>query len=201
MGVESGCNYLREAGRTAVTYFRMSSIRRIVVLLALLGSCRSHPQERLPEQAARLRSAFGKYRAEYLASIDAENRLIAETLLWLNGNAVTAPRAEAAAEARRLMDRWARVYFVPRYMHAQLRLDRYSPPIQAVQQRLLERLKRRYFELHDYQRYAQSAWESGMHNTRAGRLPKELEEFRSRLGARAPAVDELWPLLDSLDVP
>lgn len=179
----------------------MSSISCVVVLLPLLGSCSSLPQEPIPEQAARLRSRFGKYQAEYLASIDGENQLIGETLLWLNGRAVTAPRAEAAAEARKLMDRWASVYFVPRYMHEQLRFDRYSPPIQAVQHGLLERLKRRYFELHDYQRYAQSAWQSGMHNTPVGRLPRELEEFRSRLEARAPAVDELGPLLTSLDVP
>jgi hypothetical protein len=37
-----------------------------------------------------------------------------------------------------------------------------------------------------------------MHHTAAGRLPKELEEFRNRLLARVPAVDGISPVLESL---
>jgi hypothetical protein len=97
------------------------------------------------------------------------------------------------------MDRWARVYFVPRYMHGQLRIDEYSSEqVKAVQGLLLDHLRRRYFELHDYQRYAQHASESEMHRAPPGRLPKELEEFRNRLRARVPSVDEIARLLASL---
>jgi hypothetical protein len=97
------------------------------------------------------------------------------------------------------MDRWAAVYFGPRYMHERLRFDRYSSAeVRTVQSKLLAHLKRRYFELHDYQRYAQRAGESEMHRTPAGRLPRQLEEFRARLEVRRPAVDEIGPLLAAL---
>ena len=136
----------------------------------------------------------------HLASIATEERLVAETLAWLNGTAVTAPRTQAVREARHWMDRWARVYFVPRYMHEQLRYDHYSSPrIKAVQQQLLDHMKQRYVELHDYQRYAQRASESNMHNTQAGRLPPQLVEFRQRLEVRAPAADRIGPLLATLE--
>jgi hypothetical protein len=169
-----------------------------VVLAALLAACGTSPQE-TREQSARLRASIEKYRAEYLQSIETENRLIPETIVWLAGSALTAPRAQAVAEARDFMDRWARVYFVPRYMHGQLRSDEYSSAeVKELQRRMLDGLKRRYFELHDYQRYAQYASESEMGHTPAGLLSKELQEFRKRLQARAPAVDEIGPVLNAL---
>jgi hypothetical protein len=151
------------------------------------------------DQAARLRASYSKHLAEHHASIGTENRLIGETLEWLNGTAITAPRSQAVREARQLMDRWAKVYFVPRYMHEQLRYDKYSGfRVKAVQQQLLDHIKQRYFERHDYQRYAQHASESGLNNTPAGRLPPGLVEFRQRLEVRAPAVDGIGPLLATL---
>ena len=168
-------------------------------MIALLAACPFKPAEPVRQQVERLRASWEAHLPAYAASIEAENRLIPETIAWLKGSAVTAPRGQAAAEARRLMDRWARVYFVPRHMHEQLRFDAYSSArVTAVQKRLLAGLQRRYFELHEYQRYAQHAAESEMYNTRAGRLPRELEEFRTRLEARRPAVDEIRPLLEEL---
>jgi len=153
----------------------------------------------IPEEAGRLRASVEKHNAEYRQSVEAENRLAAETIAWLKGDAVIAPRSQALAQARLVMDRWARVYFVPRYMHEQLRLDEYSSArVQAIQRQLLDRLKRRYFELHEYQRYAQRASESEMHHTPAGRLAEELLEFQRRLESRPTATDELRPLLETL---
>jgi len=97
------------------------------------------------------------------------------------------------------MDRWAKVYFTPRHMHEQLRSDTYQThTVRAVQQQMLAHLKRLYFELHDYQRYAQHAAESTMHQTPPGRLPPALMEFEQRLSTRSPGRDEITPLLDSL---
>jgi hypothetical protein len=168
--------------------------------LLVLGAGCSHPSpEAAQGEETRLKSSLEKYYPEYLAAIESENRLVLETLDWLNGNAIRAPRTQAVAEARAFMDRWARVYFVPRYMHGQLRAHRYrSAHAAAVHQRLLNGLKRRYFELHDYQRYAQYASESEMHHTPPGRLPRELDEFRSRLQFRARAIDEVGPLMKAL---
>jgi hypothetical protein len=167
----------------------------VIALLAISAGCARHT-ESAHDQAARLRGSIERYRAEYLKAIESENRLIPETLAWLSGDAVFATRSRATADARVFMDRWARVYFAPRYMHEQLRFDRYtSPEVRRVQEQILGHLKRRYFELHDYQRYAQHASQSEMHRTAAGRLPRQLEEFRSRLQSRRPAGDEIAPLL------
>lgn len=171
-----------------------------LALLALLTGCSTRLPESEGEQAARLRASYAVRLAGHLASIAAEEQLVAETLAWLNGTAVTAPRTQAVREARHWMDRWAKVYFVPRYMHQQLRYDYYSSPrIKAVQQQLLDHMKQRYVELHDYQRYAQRASESSMHNTQAGRLPPQLVEFRQRLEVRARAADRIGPLLATLE--
>jgi hypothetical protein len=171
-----------------------------LALLALLTACTTRLSESERDQATRLRASYAMHLAGHLASIATEERLAAETLAWLNGTAVTAPRTEAIREARHWTDRWAKVYFVPRYMHEQLRYDQYSSPrIKAVQQQLLDHMKQRYVELHDYQRYAQRASESNMHNTQAGRLPPQLVEFRQRLEVRTPAADRIGPLLATLE--
>ena len=169
------------------------------VLLALLIGCSRRVPESESAQAARLRASYAVYLSGHLTSIAAEEQLAAETLAWLNGTAISAPRTQAVREARHWMDRWAKVYFVPRYMHEKLRYDHYSSPrIRAIQQQLLDHMKQRYFELHDYQRYAQSASESNMHNTQPGRLAPQLVEFRQRLEVRAPAADRISPLLAAL---
>jgi hypothetical protein len=170
-----------------------------LALLALLAGCSTRLPESEFDQARRLRASYAMHLAGHLASIATEERLVSETLAWLNGTAVTAPRTQALREARHWMDRWAKVYFVPRYMHEQLRYDHYlSPRIKAVQRQLLDHMKQRYVELHDYQRYAQHASESNMHNTQPGRLPPQLVEFRQRLEVRAPAADRIGPLLATL---
>jgi hypothetical protein len=173
-------------------------IKAGVALSLLLVSC-ARQRETVPEEAARLRASIEKFSSEYRQAIDAENRLRSETLAWLRSSAVTASRAEAAREARLLMDRWARVYFVPRWMHEKLRHDQYSSTeVRAMQARVLGHLKRRYIELHDYQRYAQHASESGMHHTPVGYLPAQLKEFQLRLEGRPVATDELGGMLAEL---
>ena len=167
--------------------------------LLLVAGCTARSPEAAHDEQVRLRRSLEKHHGRYVASIETENRLVTETLAWLNGNAISASRAQAVAEARRLTDRWSRVYFVPRYMHEELRFDKYSSAqVRAVQRQMLDRLKRHYFQLHDYQRYAQNAAESEMHHTPPGRLPRELEEFRSGLESREPSVDEIRPLIEFL---
>lgn len=173
---------------------------RFLAVVVVLAGCRSGPVASVHEEAARLRTSFEKYAAAYRESVEAENRLRAATIGWLKAGAVTASRTQAISEARQVTDRWARIYFVPRHMHEQLRFDVYaSTEVRAVQQQMLEHLKRRYFELHEYQRYAQAASETEMHHMPAGRLAVELVEFRSRLEGRRPAVDELGPFLATLE--
>lgn len=173
--------------------------RVCLLLAAALAGCGPPSPEQVRQEAARLRRSFDKHRPAYLRAIEATSLLVPESLAWLNGPATTAPRAQAVAEAHRLTERWARVYFAPRYIHEQLRHDEYSTPqVRAAHRRLLSLLKQRYFELHDYQRYAQHAAESSIHGAAPGRLPQPLQEFRRRLEARRPAVDEVTPLLDSL---
>lgn len=162
-------------------------------------ACSGPTPAEIQQESARLRKAIEQHLPEYRKSVEEENQLIPATLAWLRTDAVTAPRSTAASAARLWMDRWAKVYFVPRYMHELRRGDEYrTAPAREVQGRILAHLKERYFELHDYQRYAQHASESGMHNTPAGRLPAPLEEFQRRLEAHAPAVDVITPLLASL---
>jgi hypothetical protein len=160
----------------------VTGVRTVLTGLAmLLVACGPPPAN----EAARFQASYEPYMAEYRASIDTENKLIGDSLIWLD-SAIT---IDSATD---LMDRWAKVYFVPRWMHQQLRFDRYqSPQVRDIQTRILRHLKERYFELHDYQRYAQRTREKGP-------VAAQLEEFRLRLRARKPAVDQVTPLLESL---
>lgn len=167
--------------------------------VAACCACAAPTHDEIRQESARLRKVMEQHLPEYRKAVDEENRLIPATLQWLRAEAVTAPRSAAAPTARQWMDRWAKVYFVPRYMHELRRGDEYrTAPAREAQKRILAHLKERYFELHDYQRYAQHASESGMHNSPAGRLPAELTEFQRRLEARAPARDVITPLLAAL---
>jgi len=170
-----------------------------LLLIAGLTACGDPSPAEVADEAERLRASLRPHRAQYLQSIEIVNRLIPHTLEWLNGAAITAPRSQAVADAHMIMERWAQVHFVPRTIHEKLRAHRYqSTQVHDAHRRLLDLLKRDYFEWHDYQRYAQHAAESSMHNTSPGRLPPELEEFRLRLQARRPAVDQISPLLEAL---
>ena len=170
----------------------------LLLMLLLLAAC-VRERETVRDQSARLLASFEPFRAEYSRAVEDENRLRADTLAWLRGSAVTAPRTLASSEARILMERWAKVYFVPRWMHQQLRFDSYSSSeVRRVQSRVLHHLKRRYFELHDYQRYAQHASQSAMHRTPEGYLSAPLKEFQLRLEARPAALDELGAMLGEL---
>jgi hypothetical protein len=173
----------------------------LVVLITVLtnGGCGEPPASQRRKEAATLTASVERFRPQYVPAVDAENLLRAQTLEWLNGPAVSAPRSQAVADARNLTEQWSRVYFVPRHMHEQLRFDTYqSKTVCDVQRRLLAHLKRRYFELHDYQRYVKYAAESEMHHTPPGRLPRQLKKFRARLEARRPAEDEITAILESL---
>lgn len=170
-----------------------------LLLLAGLPGCGDPSPAEVTIEAERLRASFHPHQRRYLDSIETVNRLIPQSLAWLNGAAITAPRAQAIADAHMIMERWAQVHFVPRTMHEKLRSDRYrTRQVRDAHRRLLDHLKRNYFEWHDYQRYAQNAAESSMHNTPSGRLPPELEEFRRRLEARPPVDDRISPLLNEL---
>ena len=161
-------------------------MRRILLVVAFLVGCSGPTPEETWREAARFRASLEKYRVEYVQGIETENRLTGETLVWLKGAAVTGSHTRAMSDARQFTDRWARVYFVPRYMHEQLRFDRYdSMEVRAVQSRVLGHLKKRYFELHDYQRYCQG-------------FPAGHRDFERRLEVRAVARDELPGLLASL---
>lgn len=171
----------------------------VILTACITAGCRSAPPETPSQQAARLRDSLEKHAHAYSANIADINRLIPETLAWLDGPAVSASRALAVSDARSFTAKWARVYFVPRTMHEELRFHRYSAPeVQAAQRRVLDHLRRDYFELHEYQRYCQHASETRLHNAPAGVLPAPLAEFRRRLAARAPFVDEITPVLPGL---
>ncbi|MFN7939492.1 MAG: hypothetical protein U0R19_39560 [Bryobacteraceae bacterium] len=161
-------------------------MRRIFWAVMILAGCSGPGREETRREAARFRASLERYRAEYVQGIERENRLTRETLVWLKGAAVTGSHTRRMSDARQFTDRWAKVYFVPRTMHEQLRFDRYaSPEVRAVQARVLDHLKTRYFELHDYQRYAQG-------------FPAGYRDFERRLEVRAMARDELFGLLASL---
>ena len=171
----------------------------LIILAVVLAGCGSPSPEEIRAESARLRGSFDKHRSDYMDAIEAANKLTPETIAWLDGAAITASRAQAVADTHMIMNKWAAAHFGPRYMHEQLRFDKYSAPeVVAVQKRMLDHLKRIYVEYHDYQRYAQHAADTSMHGMPAGRLPPQLQEFRRRLMERKPTADEITPLLDSL---
>jgi hypothetical protein len=156
----------------------------VLAVAVLLPACNLSPPD-VAAESARLRASIAKRRAAYVDGIDSENRLVAESLRWLTGPS----RVEASC---RFVDPWARVYFNPREFHAAIRFDEYrSPQVRDVHARILERLKRRYFILHDYQRYAQYACESPSKGAQLG-------EFQRRLEAHPRAEDEIAPILAGL---
>lgn len=164
-----------------------------------LCACRQAPQPSSSQEAARLRSSFATHRAAYLASIEAENALVPATLRWLDGPAATQPRSLLRSTACRFTERWARVYFGPRHMQEQMRSETYAHgPLQDAHRRLMERLRQRYFLLHEYQRYSQRACEAPPLAYNAPGLPPGLLEFRNRLRVHPQAVDEITPVLASL---
>ncbi|MBL0156716.1 MAG: hypothetical protein IPP47_06385 [Bryobacterales bacterium] len=169
-------------------------------LLAVgLAACRHTPPSSPAHDASRLRSSFAQHQSAYLASLAAENALVSATLQWLNTSAATQPRSQLRSTACQFTERWARVYFVPRHIHQLLRFDRYTPgPVEDAHTRLLERLRVRYFLLHEYQRYGQRACEASVQSYNVPGLPPGLAEFRARLQAHPQAIDELTPLLDAL---
>jgi hypothetical protein len=169
----------------------------VILLAVALSGCRQPSPAEIRGESLRLRALFAKYQPEYRAALDSANALIPDSLAWLDGPAITAPRSQAVAGARVLMDKWARIYFVPRVIHEQLRFDEYSSTqARSAHRELLARMKLIYVELHDYQRYCQHAVESSMHGLPPGRLHPQLVEFRHRLQSRAPFTDTLSPLLD-----
>lgn len=181
---------------------RSRTARRLPAAIALLitaAGCGTVAPEKVRQEPARLRKSVERFRTQYLESVETSNRLTRETIAWLNGRALTEPRGQAVADAHMVMDRWAKLHFVPRYMHEQLRSNEYSRAgVKDVQRRILDHLRRDYIEYHDYQRYAQRAAETSMHGIPQGRLAPQLVEFRKRLETRAPSQDWLTPLLASL---
>lgn len=172
---------------------------RYALLAVALAACRHTVPSSPSQDAERLRSSFAQHRASYQASIEAENALVSATLLWLNTSASTQSRSQLRSTACQFTERWARVYFVPRELHQHLRFDPYPPgPVEEAHATLLERLRVRYFLLHEYQRYGQRACEASVQSYNVPGLPPGLTEFRARLQAHPKAVDELTPLLDSL---
>jgi hypothetical protein len=160
-------------------------LRGVLAVAVLLPACNLTPPDAAAE-STRLRASFDKHRAIYLEGLAAENRLLAESVHWLHDPS----RLQASC---RFVDPWARVYFNPREIHAAIRFDEYrSPQVRETHAKILDRLKKRYFILHDYQRYAQYACES------RSAKPAQLDEFLSRLEAHPLAADEVTPLLDAL---
>lgn len=169
------------------------------VFFFALSACRPSTQPSTAEEAARFRSSFAAHRAAYLESIEGENALVPATLQWLDGPASTQSRSLLRSTACQFTDRWARVYFGPRHMQEQMRSEVYAAgPVQDAHRRLMERLRERYFLLHEYQRYSQHACEATPRSYNAPGLPPGLLEFRNRLLAHPKAVDEITPVLESL---
>jgi hypothetical protein len=169
----------------------------VIALSVMLAGCGRVSPEVARQEVARLRASFEKHRGAYLAGVEAENRLVPETLAWLKGGAVSAPRGEAVAGARLFREKWAKVHFVPRVIHEALRFDEYrSAEVRAAQRRMLEHLRRSYEETHVYQRYAQRASETRLHGAAVGVLPVELQAFRRGLEGRPRAADQVTPLLE-----
>ena len=170
-----------------------------LLVFGALSGCRRAPLPAPAEEAARLRGSFATHRAVYLASVEGENALVPATLQWLNGRASTQPRSQLRSTACEFTERWARVYFSPRHIQEQMRFDHYAPgPVRDVHRRLLERLRQRYFLLHEYQRFGQAACAAPAIGYNAPGLPPGLVEFRDRLRAHPRAVDEITPMFESL---
>lgn len=177
----------------------MSRFQASLMLALSLVCCRGPSPEQARAEARRLRAAVGGHRAAYLQSIEAEKVLISETLAWLEGPLATRDRGLLAAESRRFTEKWARVYFMPREIHAALRQEQYmAPTVRSAHALILRRLKSRYFTLHDYQRYAQHASETGARHTPLGRMPAPLASLKARLTAHAQPRDEISPILNGL---
>lgn len=158
----------------------------VVLLATLLIGCRG-PADEARERAA-LSEALARSQQDYLGSIEAENALDRRTLAWIDGGLANRSRTQFHSEARAFTERWARVYFVPREIHADLsRLELRAPEVRERHARILHALRARYFELHDFQRYCQGAAEADDHSFPIGSLPPQLIEFRRRLASRPPA--------------
>ena len=174
-------------------------MRSTLILMLLLAACRPPSAEETRAEAASLRASLERHRGQYLKSIEAENLLVRETLAWLNGGLESRNRGLLRSEAGRFMEKWARVYFVPREMHAAIRESRFrSETVREAHQRVLDHLKKRYFELHDFQRYAQYTNEAAESSMPLGRMPDRLAEFRTRLEGRPDARDEITGALETL---
>jgi hypothetical protein len=168
-------------------------------LIVSLSGCRSPSPEKAESEAQALRASIDRHRAAYLKSIQLENALVARTLTWLSGPVATRDRGELASEAGRYMEDWARVYFMPREMHAAIKQDEYSADaVCQAHEKILKHLKDRYFILHDYQRYAQYTSESDFKDAPPGRMPSQLAEMKRRLETHAAARDEITPILAQL---
>jgi hypothetical protein len=171
--------------------FRTAAI--VLAALAFL-SCGAPSPEVTRDEARRLRASFARHRIAYTESIELENRLVPETLEWLDAGQAEQTRSQAC----RLMDRWASAYFGPRVIHGEMRFEEYtSPQVRRMHRMMLEKLKQRYFVLHDYQRYAQAACRAETRPARA-LIRGELEEFRGRIQSHPRALDEITGLLASL---
>lgn len=173
--------------------------RLLLLLAAALAACGPPSPEQTRAEARRLRASFAPHHAAYAASLKDWNLAARLSLNWLDGPALTSTRSQAVADVRLLQERWAKVHFAPRVIHEALRFDRYQTPlVRAAHTEMLARLRRAYVESHDYQRYSQHAAQTSIHGAPPGRLPAPLAEFRRRLAARPPAVDDVSPLLASL---
>ena len=165
----------------------------VFLLAAALASCQS-PVPSAQAEAARLRASFAPHLAAYLEAIDLENRLVPETLSWLDGWTAQS-RSRAASQGCRIMDRWAAAHFGPRVIHEKLRFDEYrSASVKDVQQRLLSHLRERYLVLHEYQRFAQAV----CYSTGGIATPPNLAEFRRRMEAHQPSGDQATAILGAL---
>lgn len=163
--------------------------------LWMFTGCVAPSPEETKAEHRRFAERWTPHREEYLRSLREADAATQESLDWLRGEAMTAPRTQAVSGARKIMDRWAKIHFVPRVIHENLRFDEFrSSAIQERQKRLLDRLRREYVEWHDYQRYAQYAWQNEMHGAPPGRLPPQLEEFKKRLEARRSVEGDLTDL-------
>ena len=171
----------------------------VALFVICVTACRSGPEAGVSAEAARLRSSFAVHRAAYLESVEAQNALAPATLRWLDGLAATQSRSALRSSACDFTERWARVYFGPRYIQEQMRFDDYaSGPVRDTHRRMMERLREWYFVLHEYQRYGQRACEASAQSYNVPGITAKLVEFRERLRYQPKAIDEITPMLDAL---